>query len=194
MNNCNFIFNSSNSVGGGIKCHSFKCINNYADLITLENLFLSWKEFKKGKSKRKDVLEFEFNLEDNIFQLYQELKNKTYKHSEYSSFYVQDPKLRHIHKADIRDRVVHHLVSKYLEDVYDKNFIYDSYSCRINKGTHKAVSRLKQFSVKQSRNNKTNFYCLKCDVRKFFDSINHEILIDILKRKIKDTDILNLIK
>jgi len=134
-------------------------------------------------------LEFEFNLEDNIFQLYQELRNKTYKHSKYTSFYIQDPKLRHIHKATIHDRIIHHLISKYLNQIYDKTFIFDSYSCRLNKGTHKAVNRLKKFSLKQSKNNKINFYCLKCDIKKFFDSIDHKILIGILKQKIKDKDI-----
>ena len=186
--------NRSVKCWGDTKRHNFENINNYGDSITLENLFLSWREFKKGKSKRKDVLEFEFNLEDNIFQLYQELINKTYKHSQYTSFFVQDPKLRHIHKAEVRDRIVHHLLSKYLNDVYDKTFIHDSYSCRKNKGTHKAVDKLKTFSLKQSQNNKLNFCCLKCDVRRFFDSIDHRILIDILKRKIKNDDILNLIK
>jgi len=180
-------------LGGGISSHKFNNINNYDDLITLENLFLSWREFKKGKIKRKDVLEFEFNLEDNLFQLYQELRIKTYRHSNYSSFYVQDPKLRHIHKAEVRDRIVHHLISKYLNRIYDKTFIFDSYSCRLNKGTHKAVNRLKQFSLKQSKNNKLNFYYLKCDIKRFFDSIDHNILTEILKRKIKDRDILGII-
>jgi retron-type reverse transcriptase len=187
-------------LGGGISSHKNKLkiksqkLKSFNDLITLENLFLSWREFKKGKTKRKDVLEFEFNLEDNIFQLYQELKNKTYKHSEYSSFFVQDPKLRHIHKAKVRDRIVHHLISKYLNNIYDKTFVYDSYSCRINKGTHKAVNRLKAFSLKQSKNNKTNFYCLKCDIKRFFDNIDHDILIGILQKKIKDNKILLLIQ
>jgi retron-type reverse transcriptase len=160
----------------------------------LENLFLAWSEFKKEKTKRKDVLEFEFNLEDNIFQLYRELRTKTYLHSHYSSFYVQDPKLRHIHKAAVRDRITHHLVAKYLKHIYDKTFIHDSYSCRLNKGTHKAVNRLKQFFLKQSKNNKVNFYCLKCDIKRFFDSVDHNILIEILKQKIKDKDILNLLQ
>ncbi|MBU4285149.1 reverse transcriptase/maturase family protein [Patescibacteria group bacterium] len=160
----------------------------------MENLFSSWREFKKGKSKRKDVLEFEFNLEDNIFQLYQELKNKTYKHSGYTSFRINDPKPRYIHKAKVRDRIIHHLISKHLNNIYDKIFIYDSYSCRINKGTHKAVNRLRTFSLKQSQNNKFNFYCLKCDIKKFFDSVDHDVLIKILKERIKDNDILRLIK
>jgi retron-type reverse transcriptase len=181
-------------LGGGIKRHNFEKINNYGDLITLENLFSSWREFKKGKSKRKDILEFEFNLEDNLFQLYQELKNKTYKHSKYASFYVQDPKLRHIHKAEIRDRIIHHLISKYLNNVYNRTFIHDSYSCRINKGTHRAVNRLKRFSLKQSQNDKINFYCLKCDIKKFFYSVDHDVLTEILKERIKDDDILWLIK
>ena len=162
-------------------------------MITLENLFIAWQEFKKGKTKRKDVLKFEFNLEDNIFQLYQDLKNKTYKHSKYTSFYVQDPKIRHIHKAEIKDRIIHHLISEYLNQIYDRIFVFDSYSCRLDKGTHKAVNRLKQFSLKQSKNNRINFYCLKCDIKKFFDSVDHDILIEILKRKIKDKDILWLI-
>jgi retron-type reverse transcriptase len=184
----------------GIKRHriKFKIKNQKLkvsdQLITLENLFLSWREFKKGKSKRFDVQQFEFNLEDNIFQLYQELENKTYKHLGYASFFVQDPKLRHIHKAKVRDRIVHHLISRYLEQTYDKTFIFDSYSCRKNKGTHKAENRLKAFSLKQSKNNKFNFYCLKCDIKKFFDSVNHQILIDILKRKIRDQNILWLVK
>ncbi len=163
-------------------------------MITLENLFLSWREFKRGKTKRKDVQEFEFNLEDNIFQLYNELKNKTYKHSKYSSFYIQDPKLRNIHKAKVKDRIVHHLISKYLQHIYEKTFIHDSYSCRLNKGTHKAVNRLRRFSLKQSKNNKTNFYCLKCDIKKFFDSVDHNILIEILEKEIKDGKILWLLK
>jgi retron-type reverse transcriptase len=175
-------------LGGGISSHVFE------KLITLDNLFLAWSEFKKGKTKRKDVQEFEFNLEDNIFQIYHELKNKTYCHSNYTSFYIQDPKLRHIHKAKVRDRIVHHLISKYLQKIYNKTFIFDSYSCRINKGTHKAVKRLRKFSLKLSKNNKTNFYVLKCDIKRFFDTIDHNILFKILKQKIKDKNILWLIK
>lgn len=174
--------------GGGIKSHIFE------RLINLENLFLAWKEFRKGKTKRKDVQEFEFNLEDNIFELYQDLRNKTYQHSNYTLFYIQDPKLRHIHKAEVRDRIVHHLVSKYLQQVYDKTFIYDSYSCRTGKGTHRAVNRLKSFTLKESKNNKTNFCLLKCDIKKFFDTLDHRVLIDILRQKIKDKDLLWLTK
>jgi retron-type reverse transcriptase len=178
-------------LGGGIRRKIYH--NIFREIISLENLFLAWDEFRKGKKNRKDVQEFEFNLEDNIFQLYQDLENKTYKHSKYASFYIQDPKLRHIHKATVRDRIIHHLVSKFLEQIYDKDFTFDSYSCRIRKGTHKAIKRLDKFSFPISKNNTSSFYALKCDIRKFFDSIDHKILIDILKKRIKDIDFLWLI-
>ncbi|MEK9174510.1 MAG: hypothetical protein AAB725_00890, partial [Patescibacteria group bacterium] len=135
-----------NAIGGGFNgCHIFKKI------ISLENLFLAWREFKKGKRKRLDVQEFEFNLEDNLFQFNYELKNKTYKHNLYIPFYVTDPKLRHIHKATVCDRVLHQAVFRVLYPLFDKNFIYDSYSCRVGKGTHKAVTRLENFCRKLSQ-------------------------------------------
>jgi len=179
-------------LGGGIVGIKI-CHNIFREIISLENLFLAWDEFRRGKKNRKDVQEFGFNLEDNIFQLYQELKNQTYKHSKYQSFYIQDPKLRHIHKATVRDRIVHHLVSWFLEQIYDKSFIIDSYSCRIKKGTHKAIKRLNKFSFPISKNNTKGFYALKCDIKRFFDNIDHKILIDILKKRIEDKDFLWLI-
>src|SRR3989344_1366690 len=125
---------------------------NYRDLITIENLFQAWNEFKIGKRKKLDVQEFERNLEDNLFQLHQKLKTRTYEHSSYQEFYVNDPKRRHIHKACVADRIVHHLLFKYLYQLFDKTFIYDSYSCRINKGTHRGVRRLAHIVRKVSKN------------------------------------------
>ena len=154
---------------------------------------MAWKEFKKGKSNKSDVQEFEFNLEDNIFQLYEDLKDKSYVHSPYVSFYVTDPKLRHIHKACVRDRVLHHAIFRILYQIFDRKFIYDSYSCRLVKGTHWAVNRLESFIRKSSCNNNGLIYALKCDVRKFFDSIDKANLKKIIANKIKDTDSLWLI-
>jgi retron-type reverse transcriptase len=159
----------------------------------LENLFLAWKEFKVGKGSKQDVQEFEFNLEDNIFQLHEDLKNRSYIHSPYVSFYVTDPKLRHIHKACVRDRVLHHAIFRILYPIFDRNFIYDSYSCRLGKGTHRAVNRLEDFVRKLSCNNHRTIYALKCDVRKFFDSIDKTILTRIIADKIKDDNSLWLI-
>ena len=136
---------------------------------------------------------FERNLEDNLFELHQELKNKTYCHSDYTSFYVTDPKVRHIHKACVRDRIVHHAVYRILYPIFDKSFIFDSYSCRIGKGTHKAVNRMELFVRKASQNYTENCWALKCDVKRFFDSVNHDILFDLIKKKISDSEALNLI-
>ncbi len=166
---------------------------SYSEIISVENLFQAWGEFRKGKRKRKDVQIFERNLEDNLFELHGSLEDKTYKHGGYLAFYVQDPKQRHIHKADITDRVIHHLLYKYLYKLFDKSFIYDSYSCRLEKGAHKAVDRLVKFTRIVSKNNTKECWALKLDIKKFFASVNHGILLNLLKRKIKDQNILWLL-
>ncbi len=125
--------------------------------------------------------------------LHSELKNRTYRHSNYTSFYITDPKLRHIHKAIVKDRIVHHAVYRVLYPIFDAGFIYDSYSCRIGKGTHKAVRRLEFFARKVSKNYTGSCFALKCDIRKFFDSVDHEVLKKIIKRKIGDDNALWLV-
>ncbi len=160
----------------------------------MENLFLAWREFRRGKRKKPDVQEFEFHLEDNLFGLHEALAGGTYEHAPYESFYIQDPKLRHIHKASVRDRVLHQVVSRVLYPIFDKSFIFDSYSCRVNKGTHRAVSRLEKFARKLSKNNQRPIFALKCDVRKFFDSVDQEILLNLIRRRIRDDKAIWLIR
>ena len=155
---------------------------------------MAWREFSAGKTRKADVLEFKFNLEDNLFQLHWELREKTYQHFHYTAFSVCDPKLRRIHKACVRDRVLHHAVFRILYPIFDKSFIFDSYSCRLDKGTHRAVARLKNFCRKLSRNNARNIFALKCDVRKFFDSIDRKILLGIIRKKIQDENAIWLIE
>ncbi len=165
----------------------------YSSLISIDNLFQAWEEFKKGKRKKYDVMVFERNLEDNLFNLHQKLKSKTYKHGPYQEFYVNDPKRRHIHKAEVNDRIVHHLLYKYLYNVFDKTFIFDSYSCRLGKGTHKAVLRLEKFARIVSKNYTQDCWALKLDIRKFFASVDHEILKKLISKKVKDPAILRLV-
>lgn len=165
----------------------------FENIISLENLFLSWDEFKKGKMGKTDVQNYNLFSENNIFQLYQELKSKTYKHGEYYSFYVKDPKLRHIHKACVKDRILHHAIFRILYPIFDKSFIFDSYSCRKNKGTHRAINRLQKFFREESKNNSKTTYVLKLDVRKFFDSIDHNTLLFLIKKRVKDKDAIWLI-
>lgn len=137
---------------------------------------------------------FERHLEDNLFELHEKLKTKTYQHGPYQSFHVHDPKQRHIHKALVEDRVVHHLLYKFLYDLFDKSFIFDSYSCRLEKGTHKGVLRLEKFTRKVSKNYTKSCWALKCDIKKFFASINHKILLQLLRKKIKDKNIIWLLQ
>ncbi|MEK7186092.1 MAG: reverse transcriptase/maturase family protein [Patescibacteria group bacterium] len=165
----------------------------YEDLIKIENLFQAWDEFVRGKRRKKDVGEFAYKLEDNLFDLHQRLKNKIYRHGGYQDFYVADPKRRHIHKARVEDRVVHHLLYKYLYSIFDKIFIYDSYSCRLDRGTHKGVKRLESFTRKVSRNYTRPCWALKLDIKKFFASVDHNILKNLIEKKIKDKNILWLI-
>lgn len=154
---------------------------------------MSWKEFRKEKRKKADVQEFERNLEDNLFSLHLELKNKTYQHSDYTSFYITDPKSRHIHKACVKDRIVHHAIYRVLYPMFDPIFVDDSYSCRNKKGTHKAVKRLEKFSRIVSHNYNKSCWALKCDIKKYFASVNHQILFGLIKNKIQDKDVLWLI-
>ena len=136
---------------------------------------------------------FERHLEDNLFDLHRNLKNKTYRHGKYQSFYVNDPKRRHIHKARVADRVIHHLFYQFLYQLFDKTFIHDSYSCRLEKGTHRGVDRLEKFTRVVSKNYTRTCWALKCDVKKFFASVDHGILFQLLKKQIKEKDILWLL-
>jgi len=168
-------------------------IHKYHDIITIEKILQAWQEFLYDKKKRSDVILFQAKLIDNIYLLYNDLKNKTYKHGGYKSFNISDPKPRIIHKASVRDRLLHHLIYQELYSYFDSKFIFDSYSCRVGKGTHKAIYRFDSFQRKVSKNNIKTCWVLKCDIRKFFDNIDHNILKGILKKHIKDENILYLL-
>lgn len=159
----------------------------------MENLLYAWEKFLSGKKDKNDVAAFQVKLMDNTFCLFQDLKNKTYIHGRYAAFNIADPKPRNIHKASVRDRLLHHLIYQEFYGYFDKKFIYDSYSCRINKGTHKAVRRFVELSRKVSWNNARTCFILKGDIKKFFANINHLTLENILKIYIIDQNILNLL-
>ncbi len=160
----------------------------------MENLLSAWQEFVRGKRKRKDVQEFQYRLFDNISSLRSNLKNKTYRHGGYQAFNISDPKPRNIHKASVRDRLLHHAIYRELYPFFDRTFIADSYSCRYGKGTHKAMNRFRDFARKTSRNDTKTAWILKCDIRKFFASIDQHILLEILRAYISNKDIINLIE
>jgi len=160
--------------------------HKFEDIINLENLLEAWQEFLLGKRKRKDVQEFRTRLMDNILDLHHDLVYHKYEHGGYKAFKVYDPKTRNIHKATVRDRLLHHAIYHQLYPFFDRTFIFDSYSCRLDKGTHKAITRFNQLFLKVSKNNTRSCWVLKGDIRKFFASIDHKILINILKEYISD--------
>ena len=184
------IFEKAEEMGSLDKVARF----DYSNLISIESLFQAWNGFKVGKRRRKDVQIFEKNLEDNLFNLFENLKTKTYMHAYYMAFNIYDPKFRNIHKATVEDRIVHHAIVSAIEPLFDRSFIYDSYSCRVNKGTHRAVKRLNVFIRKVSNNYKGECYCLKLDIRKFFASVDHNILLSLIRKKIYDKDLIWLLE
>src|SRR5579872_4443841 len=161
-------------------------IPTFEEIVSLENLLLAWKEFLVGKKQRKDVQEFEQHLMRNIISLHRDLVAKNYKHSDYEAFKISDPKPRDIHKASVRDRLLHHALYRQLYPFFDRTF---SYSCREDKGVHKALERFKRFSGKVTKNYTKTVWVLKCDIRKFFASIDHTILTSIIQSYIPDEDI-----
>jgi retron-type reverse transcriptase len=176
---------------GGRKPH---IVHVYDNIVSIENLLVSWQEFLRGKRKRKDVAKFSLTFIDSIIQLHRDLVEKTYRHGSYFAFKISDPKPRDIHKADLRDRIVHHAIYRIIYPFFDSKFIFDSYSCRKNKGTHRAIDRFREFGRKISYNNTRTAWVLKGDIKKFFANIDHEILINILKRHIDDMDTLLLLE
>jgi len=167
--------------------------HSYNDIIGLKNLFSAWEELIVGKSHKDDVQAFALNLFDNVAKLHDDLAKKTYKHGGYYSFYINDPKRRHIHKADVRDRLLHHAIYRLLYPFFERTFVSDSYSCRLGKGVYKAIEKFDAMSYKISKNNFKTCWVLKCDIKKFFDSIDHKILLNILEEHIPDKDIIWLL-
>lgn len=166
---------------------------NYAELISMENLLRSWRTYKKGKSQKTDVIEFERHSEDNLFSLHQELYTSNYIHDKYSYFRISDPKKRDIYKATIKDRIIHQALYAYLCEIYEPIFIELSFSSRKKKGTHKAISALVEI-VKNFKKDNRRCLSMKCDIRKYFENINHKILLDILRSNVPDEKIFNLLK
>lgn len=160
--------------------------NLWPQIIDFENLWWAARRAERGKRFRENVLDFNASFDRNLIQLQSELETKTYRPGEYKTFKIIDPKPRIISAAPYRDRVIHHALCNIIVPLFEKSFIPDSYSNRIGFGTHKALSRFVQFS-------RSHCYILQCDIRKYFPSIDHQILKDLIRHKIKCKDTLWLI-
>jgi retron-type reverse transcriptase len=161
-----------------------KTYNNLFDKITAwDNLLLAARNASRGRQYDASVAQFNFRLESNLLRLQRELMHKTYRPGPYTTFMVYDPKERMISAAPFRDRVVHHALCNVMEPIFEKTFVHDSFANRLGKGTHRAIERY-QYYARRYR------YVLKSDIRKFFPSLDHEILKRAFRWKICCTDTL----
>jgi len=162
--------------------------NLYEQITSLDNLRLAYVKTRKGKRWQRQIRNFDLHVDENIKKVHQMLVNKTFKTSTYSTKRIYEPKKRIIYIVPFSpDRIVHHALMNVLEPIYKLMFIHDSYACIDGKGLHAGSQKTMQFV-------RANKYCLKCDISKFYPSIKHDILFNILKKKIKCKDTLNLIK
>ena len=160
--------------------------NLWQQITDFENLFIATRQAQRGKRFRSNVLAFNYRLEQNLAQIQQELQSQIYQPGAYRSFRIFEPKPRLISAAPYRDRIVHHALCNVIAPIFERTFVADSYANRLGFGTHRALQRFTAFA-------RSYRYILQCDIRKYFPSIDHEILKTILRRKIKCSQTLWLI-
>jgi len=162
--------------------------NLFSKIIVFNNIHLAYLKARKNKRYHPDVLAFFADLGDNLLKIKTELEMEKYVHGKYTEFIVNESKKRKIRAPAFKDRVMHHALCNIIIPIFEKSFIDNSYACRKEKGSHKAIKRLRCFLK-----NESNIYCLQCDISKYFDSINHDTLIKIIKKKIGCRKTINLI-
>lgn len=154
-------------------------------IFSLQNLYRQYLKCRRNKRNTLNALQFEFNAEWKLAALAVELQHKTYRAKRAIGFVVAKPKLREIVAADFSDRIVHHVLVDALETIFEPQFIYDSYACRQDKGTHKAVARVEQF-IRQLSANAQPSYFLQLDIQNFFMNIDKNILLGLIYKRTRD--------
>ncbi len=160
--------------------------NLYPQVYEFANLYYAFRDAARRKRSRPDVAEFEFDLEENLFKLQEELETHTYAPGGYRSFHITQPKWRKVSAAPFRDRVAHHALCRVIEPIFERRFVHDSYACRMGRGTHRALDRCQHLARRYP-------YVLQCDIRKFFPSIDNTILRSLIARLIPDAGVLWLV-
>ena len=168
--------------------------NLWEVLCSEENLYFAFKKARKHKTLKTYVIKFERNLKENLLLLRRELLQKAYRPLPLERFIIRDPKTRKISKSDFRDRIIHHTLCNIIEPIFEKCFIHDSYANRKGKGTLNAIKRFEFFKRKASKNNSRAAFVFKADISRYFDTVNHKLLLQAIKKRIKDKNILWLIK
>ncbi|MGQ0605319.1 MAG: reverse transcriptase domain-containing protein [Anaerolineales bacterium] len=157
----------------------------YPTLCSFENLYTAYCAARRGKRCLPPAAAFAREQEQELLQLQSELRSLTYQPGPYHSFYIHDPKRRLISAAPFRDRVVHHALIRVIEPIWERRFIFDTYANRVGKGTHRALDRCQQFARRFR-------YVLQCDLKQFFPSVDHALLLDTLARRLTDRPTLEL--
>ena len=174
----------------------------YPKIYSIRNLCIAWRKARKGKTKKDYVIEFESKLRENLLELHKELKSEAYNPKPLKTFIIKDPKTRRISKSAFRDRIIHHAICNVIEPIFDKTFIYDCCANRKGKGNLFALERFYKFQREVSKNgkqegwfntNQIRGFCLKADIKHYFQEVDQNILINILKKKIKDEKTITLI-
>lgn len=158
----------------------------FEKVVDFKNLILAAKKAMRGKKANNASARFYFDLEKELLLLQEQLTSRNYIPKGYTTFEIREPKVRKICAANFRDRVVHHAICNVLEPIFERRQVFDSYACRSGKGSHLAVNRLQNFTRKYP-------YYLKCDIQKYFESIDHKILKNLLRKTIKDQKLLFLL-
>jgi len=159
----------------------------WPQVVCWDNLLAAYRACRRRKRYKRQAARFHFAWESNLLQLQGELCGGSYTPGPYHNFYIYEPKKRKISAAPFRDRVVHHAVVRVLEPIYERRFIFDSYACRRGKGTHKALARAQRFLRRYG-------YFLKTDIVRFFPNVDHQVLLTILDRTIRDAPLTRLIR
>ena len=162
--------------------------------FTLADLFKAYFDCRKNKRNKKCALKFEINLEQNLLDLYKEIKSGRYRIGRCICFVVTEPKPREVWAANFRDRIVHHLIYNFVSERFYKRFIQDTYSCIPERGTFAAAKRLQYFTRSATKNYTKKMYYLKADLSNFFVSINKDILFELVKKHVDEEWLLSLIK
>ena len=164
--------------------------NLFERVVEYGNLEQAFHNAARHKTRRSEVIEYGSHLEANLLQLQRELITGTYRTSEYKTFIIYEPKERKIFKLPFRDRVVHWAIMQVIEPIWLSNFTRDTYSCIRGRGIHPLLYKLRRDLKADPEGTR---YCLKIDVRKFYPSIDHEIMKQVIRRKLKDARLLALL-
>jgi retron-type reverse transcriptase len=178
---CNKAGCFSSPESSGSKEQPYK--NLFARISAFENLYVAAQKAARGKREKLTVMKFFAKLEENLFQLQSELSSGNYCPDTYRAFFIYDPKPRMISAAPFRDRVVHHALMNVIGPVLERSLIFDTYANRLGKGTHQAIRRFQHFMQRYR-------FVLKCDIKKYFPSIDHQILKSSIRRRIGDLQVL----